>query len=71
MYLILIYYIKKEFCIAKNNVVLNQSENVIQSDTLFYWDVKDSLKAIEWGYGTVNPGMWGYKNPEKKKRRKG
>ena len=32
---------------------------------------RDCLRAIEWGYGTVNPGMWGYKNPEKKKRRKG
>ena len=29
---------------------------------------KDSLKAIEWGYGTVNPHQWGYKSPEKKKR---
>ena len=32
---------------------------------------KDSLKAIEWGYGTVNPTQYGYKKPEKKKRRKG
>ena len=32
---------------------------------------KDSLKRIDWGYGTVNPSTWGYKSPEKKKRRKG
>tara|TARA_Y100001963_G_C6605530_1_gene364589 strand:- start:328 stop:675 length:348 start_codon:yes stop_codon:yes gene_type:complete len=32
---------------------------------------KDSVKRIEWGYGTVNPSMWGYRTPEKKKRRKG
>ena len=32
---------------------------------------KDSLQKIEWGYGTVNPSQWGYKQPEKKKRRKG
>ena len=31
---------------------------------------KDALQAIEWGYGTVNPSQWGYKQPEKKKRRK-
>ena len=32
---------------------------------------KDVLKRIDWGYGTVNPSTWGYKSPEKKKRRKG
>ena len=31
---------------------------------------KDSVKRIDWGYGTVNPSSWGYKTPEKKKRRK-
>ena len=28
-----------------------------------------SLKKITWGYGKVNPKIWGYKSPEKKKRR--
>ncbi len=32
---------------------------------------KDAVKRIDWGYGTVNPSSWGYKTPEKKKRRKG
>ena len=32
---------------------------------------KDALKRIDWGYCTVNPSTWGYKSPEKKKRRKG
>ena len=31
---------------------------------------KGALQAIEWGYGTVNPSQWGYKQPEKKKRRR-
>ena len=31
---------------------------------------KGSLQAIEWGYGTVNPSQCGYKQPEKKKRRR-
>lgn len=28
-----------------------------------------SLKKIDWGYGRVNPKLWGYKAPEKKKKR--
>ena len=32
---------------------------------------KDSVKKIDYGYGTVNPSQWGYKEPPKKKRRKG
>ena len=32
---------------------------------------KDALKRIDWGYAPVNPSTWGYKSPEKKKRRKG
>ena len=39
----------------------------------FYHDRygKGSLKKIDYGHGTVNPSQWGYKSPEKKKRRKG
>tara|TARA_B100000287_G_scaffold1356_1_gene1345 strand:+ start:156 stop:524 length:369 start_codon:yes stop_codon:yes gene_type:complete len=32
---------------------------------------KDALKKIDYGHGTVNPSQWGYKEPPKKKRRKG
>jgi len=32
---------------------------------------KESLQAIDFGNGTLNPSQWGYKAPEKKKRRKG
>tara|TARA_B100000287_G_C20090783_1_gene566371 strand:+ start:34 stop:390 length:357 start_codon:yes stop_codon:yes gene_type:complete len=32
---------------------------------------KDALQKIDYGHGTVNPGQWGYKAPEKKRRRKG
>ncbi len=28
-----------------------------------------SIKKIDWGYGRVNPKLWGYKPPEDKKRR--
>ena len=31
---------------------------------------KGSVQRIDYGYGTVNPSQYGYKPPEKKKRRK-
>ena len=37
----------------------------------FYYDKYGGVKKIDYGHGTVNPHQWGYKSPEKKKRRKG
>ena len=37
----------------------------------FYYDKYGNVKKIDYGHGTVNPSQWGYKQPEKKKRRKG
>ena len=37
----------------------------------FYYDKYGNVKKIDYGHGTVNPSQWGYKTPEKKKRRKG
>ena len=37
----------------------------------FYYDKYGNVKKIGYGHGTVNPSQWGYKTPEKKKRRKG
>ena len=35
-----------------------------------YWDkFRGNLKSIDFGYGRVNPKLWGYKSPEKKKRK--
>ena len=35
-----------------------------------YWDkFRDGLKSIEYGQGRINPKLWGYKSPEKKKRK--
>ena len=28
-----------------------------------------AVQKIDWGYGRVNPKIWGYKQPEKKKRK--
>lgn len=30
---------------------------------------KGAVKSIDFGYGSVNPKMWGYKVPEKKNRK--
>ena len=37
----------------------------------FYYDKygKDAIQAIDWGYGAVNPSQFGYKTPQKKKRK--
>jgi hypothetical protein len=35
-----------------------------------YWDkFRENLKSIGWGYGKYNPKTWGYKSPEKKRRK--
>ena len=36
----------------------------------FYYDRYGGVKKIDYGSGTVNPSMWGYKKPEKKVRKK-
>ena len=35
-----------------------------------YYDRYGNVKKIDYGHGTVNPNQWGYKKPEKKKKRK-
>ena len=32
---------------------------------------KGSIQKIDYGHGTISPSQWGYKAPEKRKRRKG
>jgi hypothetical protein len=35
-----------------------------------YWDkFRENLKDIDYGYGRINPKLWGIKTPEKKKRK--
>ena len=38
---------------------------------MYYDKYAKELKRIEYAAGTINPTQWGYKKPEKKKRRKG
>ena len=37
----------------------------------FYYDKygPGAVQKIDFGYGTVNPKLWGYKSPDKKKRK--
>ena len=35
-----------------------------------YYDRYGNVKKIDYGYGSINPSQWGYKKPEKKKKRK-
>ena len=37
---------------------------------MYYDKYGKELKRIEWGFGTINPSQWGYKQSEKKKKRK-
>jgi hypothetical protein len=37
---------------------------------MYYDKYGKDLKRIEWGFGTINPLQWGYRKPEKKRRRK-
>ncbi len=36
----------------------------------FYYDKYGNVQNIDYGHGTVNPSQWGYKSPNKKKKRK-
>ena len=36
---------------------------------MYYDKFKGGIKSIDFGYGTIKPNMWGYKAPQKKKRK--
>ena len=56
----------------EGNELLDVTRSGKQSNVfdMYYDKYGKDLKRIEWGYGTVNPTQWGYKKPEKKRRRK-
>ena len=39
-------------------------------DLYFYKFGKGAIQRIDYGHGTLKPSQWGYKPPEKRKRRK-
>lgn len=36
---------------------------------MYYDSMGNVLRSIDWGYGKINPKLWGNKPPEKKKRK--
>ena len=37
---------------------------------MYYDKFKHGIKNIDFGHGTIKPNMWGYKQPENKKKRR-
>ena len=63
-----VYYVVDE----EERLDVTRSGKMVNVFDLYYTKYgKDALKKIEYGQGTVNPSQWGYKDPPKKKRRKG
>ena len=57
---------------VEGNELLDVTRSGKQSNVfdLYYDRYGKDLKRIEWGFGTINPSQWGYKQPDKKKKRK-
>ena len=36
---------------------------------MYYDNLGPVVRNIDWGYGKISPKLWGYKTPEKKKRK--
>jgi len=36
---------------------------------MYYDNLGPVIRKIEWGYGKISPKLWGYKAPEKKRRK--
>ena len=56
---------------GKEHLDVTRSEKMANVFDMYYDKYGKDLKRIEWGFGTINPSQWGYKKPEKKRRRKG
>ena len=58
---------------VEGNEILDVTRSAKKSNIfdMYYDKYKKDLKRIEYGPGTINPTQWGYKSPEKRKRRKG
>ena len=72
----------EEFCGDPHQVFTYKSEGKDHKDLVrgprvnifdLYFDKfgKGSIQKIDYGHGTISPSQWGYKPPEKRKRRKG
>lgn len=48
---------------------LTRSGKRVNIFDMYYDSMGDAIRSIEWGYGKINPKLWGYKAPERKKRK--
>ncbi len=61
----LIWYVDEE----KENIDLVRGKRVSIFDMYYDKYGPGTIKKIDFGYGRVSPKLWGYKQPEKKKRK--
>jgi len=55
---------------GKEMLDLTRSSKQSNIFDMYYDKYKKELKRIEWGMGTINPTMWGYRQSDKKKKKK-
>jgi hypothetical protein len=48
---------------------LTRSGKRVNVFDMYYDSMGDAILSIEWGCGKINPKLWGYKAPERKKRK--
>ena len=57
---------------GKEHIDVTRSEKMANVFDMYYDRYgKDCVQKIDYGHGTIKPSQYGYKSPEKKKRRKG
>ena len=62
----LIYYIVD----GVQHIDLTRCKKTVQLFDMYYDKYgKGAVQRIEFGYGTVNPKLWGYKKPDDKKKK--
>jgi len=48
---------------------LTRSGKRVNVFDMYYDSMGDAILSIQWGCGKINPKLWGYKAPERKKRK--
>ena len=48
---------------------LTRSSKKVSVFDMYYDSMGDAIRSIEWGYGKINPKLWGYEAPKTKKRK--
>lgn len=48
---------------------LTRSGKRVNIFDMYYDSMGDAIRSIEWGYGKINPKVWGYEAPKTKKRK--